>query len=69
LLQGIYKRKEVVDMDNQIITSIGIAILWCVKYLFIPFGITVFARLLADRLSQPQPERHRKKRSRKDRLK
>ncbi len=55
-------------MSVQFIINIGLAIMWCVKYIFIPFGIAVFARLFADRVSRPHPKRQRKKRSEKDRL-
>ena len=42
---------------------IGIAVVWCVKYIFIPFGVAVSARVVAGKLLQPQPKRQRKKRS------
>ncbi len=56
-------------MSNQFYIKIGVAFVWCMKYIFIPFGIAFFVRILADRVSQPHPRRQRKKRSYNDRLK
>ncbi|HHW00602.1 MAG TPA: hypothetical protein GXX36_13770 [Clostridiaceae bacterium] len=50
-------------MDTDFYASIGYAVVWCVKYLFIPIGVAVSARIITDRLLRPQPERQRKKRS------
>ncbi len=50
-------------MDKAFYSNIGYAVVWCVKYIFIPFGIAFFVRVLADKVSQPQPKRQRKKRS------
>jgi hypothetical protein len=69
LLQGIYQRKEVVDVDGNFYTNIGYAVIWCIKYLFIPIGVAISARIIADKLLQPQPGRQRKKRFHKNRFK
>jgi hypothetical protein len=44
-------------------------LVWCVKYMFIPLGIAVLAKIIAEKLIPPQPERQRKKRSNKNRFK
>ena len=56
-------------MNKEIYTNIGYTLVWCVKYIFIPLGVAVLARLIADKLLPPQPDRQRKKRSYKNRLK
>jgi hypothetical protein len=66
---GNMQRKEVVDMDHEVYTNIGYAVVWCVKYILIPFGVAVSSRIVYDRLLPPQPERQRKKRSDKNRFK
>jgi hypothetical protein len=66
---GNIQRKEVVDMSNELYTEIGYIFVWCMKYIFIPLGVAVTARILADKLHLPLPERQRKKRSFKNRLK
>jgi hypothetical protein len=55
-------RKEVVEMDNKFYTNIGYAVAWCMKYIFMPIGVAVSARIIAGKLLRPQPERQRKKR-------
>jgi hypothetical protein len=59
----------VVEMNKEIYTNIGYALVWGVKYLLIPLGIAVLARIIAEKLLPPQPERQRKKRSDKNRFK
>lgn len=49
-------------MNQDIITNIGATIVWCVKYVFIPFGVAISARIVAEKLLQPHPKRQRKKR-------
>jgi hypothetical protein len=39
------------------------------NHIFIPLGVAVLARVIADRLLPPQPERQRKKRFNKNRFK
>ncbi len=56
-------------MSREFFTNIGYAVVWCVKYIFIPFGVAVFAKIFAEKLLQPQPDRQKKKRSSKNRLK
>lgn len=56
-------------MNNGLYTNIGYTVVWCVKYIFIPLGVAVFARIFAEKLLRPQPERQRKKRSFKNRFK
>lgn len=50
-------------MEKDFVAGIGNAIVWCMRYIFIPFGIAVSARIVAEKLLQSQPERQRKKRS------
>lgn len=50
-------------MSNEFYTNIGYVIVWFIKYIFIPLGVAVSARIIADKLLQSQPERQRKKRS------
>jgi hypothetical protein len=59
----------VVDANNELYTTIGYAVVWCMKYIFIPIGVALSARIVADKLLPPQPERQRKKRSNKNRFK
>jgi len=66
---GNLQREEVVVMDKVFYTNVDFAAVWSMKYIFIPFGIAFFVRIFADKVSRPQPERQRKKRSDKDRLK
>jgi hypothetical protein len=56
-------------MNKEVYTNIGYALVWCVKYIFIPLGVAVLARIIAEKLIPPQPERQRKKRSDKNRFK
>ena len=56
-------------MSNELYISIGLIVVWCIKYIFIPLGVAVFARIIVDKLLKPQPDRQRKKRSNKNRLK
>ncbi len=66
---GNLLRKEVVGVDNEFLTNIGYAVVWCMKYMFIPFGVAVSAIIFAEKLLQPQPDRQKKKRSYKNRFK
>ena len=50
-------------MNNDLYTNIGYTVVWCVKYIFIPIGVSVSARIISDKLLRPQPEKQRKKRS------
>ncbi len=59
---GNTQRKEVVDMENGLYTGIGFAVVWCMKYICIPIGVAVIARVIADRLLRPQPDKQKKKR-------
>lgn len=52
-------------MSKQFFTSIGNIIVWCMKYIFIPFGVAVSARIFVEKLLQPQPDRQKKKRPNK----
>jgi len=65
---GNSQRKEVVDMDKELYINIGYTVVWCVKYIFIPIGVAVIARIIAERLLRPQPDRQKKKRSDKNRF-
>ncbi len=56
-------------MNNELYLNIGYAVVMGVKYIFLPLGVAVTARIIADKLLQPQPGRQRKKRSYKNRLK
>ena len=55
-------------MNNELYTNIGFIVVWCVKYIFIPLGVAISARIFVDKLLHPQPDRQRKKRSNKNRL-
>lgn len=54
-------------MNTDIYTKIGIIFVWCMKFIFIPLGIAISARIIADKLTRSHPERQRKKRSFKNR--
>jgi len=56
-------------MGTDFYTGIGLVVAWCMKYIFIPFGVAVSAKIFAEKLLQPQPDRQKKKRSYKNRLK
>ena len=56
-------------MSNELYINIGYTVVWCIKYIFIPLGVAVSAGILVDKLLRPQPDRQRKKRSYKNRLK
>ena len=60
---GNLQRKEVVEMDKEFVTDIGYLVIWCAKYVFIPFGVAVSARIFVEKLLKPHPERQKKKRS------
>ena len=49
-------------MDCVLYTNIGFFIVWCAKYVFIPLGVAIFARIIVDKLLKPQPGKQRKKR-------
>ena len=49
-------------MNKEIYTNIGYALVWCVKYIFVPIGVAVSTKIIVDKLHRPQPERQRKKR-------
>ncbi|HHV96025.1 MAG TPA: hypothetical protein GXX37_06065 [Clostridiaceae bacterium] len=57
-----YAKEGVGRMNNDLYTNIGYAVVWCIKYIFIPIGVSVSARIIAERLLQPHPEKQRKKR-------
>jgi len=69
VVAGNLQRKEVVEMSKEFFTNIGYAVAWCMKYIFIPLGVAVFARIIAEKLLRPQPDRQKKKRSIKNRFK
>lgn len=56
-------------MDNEAYTNVGYAYVWIIKCVFIPLGVAITARIIADKLLQPQPQRQRKKRLYKNRFK
>lgn len=62
VVAGNIQRKEVVDMENGFYAGIGFAVVWCMKYICIPIGTAVLARIIADRLLRPQPDKQKKKR-------
>jgi len=47
-------------MNIKIYADIGYTVVWCIKYIFIPITVAVLARIIADRILRPQPERQRK---------
>ena len=49
-------------MGSELYITVGYGLMWCVKYIFIPIGVAVAARLIVEKLLRPQPERQRKKR-------
>ena len=55
-------------MSNVLYTSIGFLVVWCAKYVFIPLGVAVLAKIIVDKLLKPHPER-KKRRVKKNRLK
>jgi hypothetical protein len=55
-------------MDYVLYTGIGFSIIWCAKYVFIPLGVAILARIIVDKLLKPQPGKHKKKRLNKNRL-
>ncbi|HOJ11543.1 MAG TPA: hypothetical protein PK733_13260 [Clostridiales bacterium] len=55
-------------MNNDLYTNIGYIVVWCVKYIIIPIGVSVSAKIIADKLLRPQPEKQRKKRLKKNRF-
>jgi len=55
-------------VNNDLYTNIGYAVVWCIKYIFIPIGVSVSARIISERLLQPHPEKQRKKRFKKNRF-
>jgi hypothetical protein len=59
---GDILRKEVVIMDNEFYTIIYQLIVWCIEYIIIPIGVAITARIIAEKLLQPQPARQKKKR-------
>lgn len=56
-------------MGNDIYTYIGYIVVWVVKFVIVPIVAAVLARIIAEWLLKPQPERQRKKRSDKNRFK
>lgn len=56
-------------MNNDFYAYIGFIVVWCVKYIFIPIGVGIFVKVITKKLLRPQPDRQRKKRSYKNRLK
>jgi len=54
-------------VSNELYAGIGYVVAWCVKCIFIPIGVAISARIIVDKLLQPQPVRQRKKRSYKNR--
>ena len=56
-------------MDKDLYTNIGYFVVLCMKYIFIPLGVSISARLIVDKMLRPQPEKQRKKRSFKNRSK
>ena len=55
-------------MSDDFYTKIGFGFVWCIRYIFIPMGVAIAARIIAGKLIRPQPERQRKKRSYKNRF-
>jgi len=50
-------------MNKDVYASIGFGLIWCVMYIFVPFGVAVTGRMLSEKLLQSQPKKQRKKRS------
>ena len=57
---GNLQRKGVIDVNIDFYTSIGLAVAWCMKYILIPIGVGVSARILAEKILRSQPERQKK---------
>jgi len=66
---GNTQRKEVVDVNIDFYTGIGMAVVWCLKYIIIPVGVAFSARILAEKVLRSQPGRQKNKRSDKNRFK
>jgi len=49
-------------MEHDFYTGIGYAVVWCLKFIFIPIGVGVSVNYIVGKLLQPQPKRQRKKR-------
>ncbi|HHU90722.1 MAG TPA: hypothetical protein GXZ22_06660 [Clostridiaceae bacterium] len=49
-------------MDNDFYTIIGYAVVWCVKYIFVPIVVGITVKLITGKLFQSQPQKQRKKR-------
>ncbi|HHW49804.1 MAG TPA: hypothetical protein GXX14_14465 [Clostridiaceae bacterium] len=56
-------------MCNDFYTALGYIAFWVMKYVAIPIGVGVIIKLITHKLLQPHPERQRKKRFNKNRLK
>ena len=56
-------------MDKDFYIYIGYAVVKCMKYIFMPFGVSFFAGFLVEKALRSQPKSQRKKRSRKNRFK
>lgn len=61
-------RREVVGMKENLYATIGYTVVWIFRYIILPVTIAVLARVIADRLPRPQPERQKKRRTNKTRL-
>ena len=48
------------SMSSVLYTNIGFFVVWCMKYVFIPLGVAIVARVIVDKLLTPHPERQRK---------
>jgi hypothetical protein len=46
---GNIQRKEVVDVSRDFITDVANAVIWCMRYIFIPFGVAISARIVAEK--------------------
>jgi len=55
-------KRGVVKMEHDFYTGIGYAVVWCLKFIFIPIGVGVSVNYIVGKLLQPQPKRQRKKR-------
>ena len=56
-------------MDKDFYINIGYGVAWFAKIIFIPIGVAVTARIIAEIILTPHPRRQRKKRFNKNRLK
>lgn len=63
VVAGNPRRKGVVDLEDGFYTYIGFAVVWCMKYIFIPFGVGLSVKIVAKKLLQQQPLKQKKKRS------